>query len=144
MNLLEAGKLGRTVIVQLTRGDKVIESIDKALREAGIKSAVVVSGIGSLKKLHYHWPIDTATVATDDFLMVEGPIEVGSISGSYIDGVGHYHIVASDLDTYYIGHLENDSEVLYLLEVVLAEFDGCDLERKMTKENVRLVFQKES
>lgn len=143
MQFFETGNLGRTVVIQLTRGDKVIESIDKALKEAGISSAVMVSGIGSLQKLHFHWPLDTGPEANDEYTTVEGPIEVGVVSGSYINGIGHYHFVAGDQDNAYIGHLEPDTEVLYLAEFIFAELKECNLERRFTPQKVRLVFPKD-
>jgi predicted DNA-binding protein with PD1-like motif len=129
--------------VELSRGDKVIESIESALKEVGVKNAVVVSGIGSLQKLKYHRPLDLAETANDEYLCIEAPLEVGSLAGSVIDGVGHFHIVPADLKQVHSGHLELESEVLYLMEVILAELEGCNLERKLTPENVKKLFIKQ-
>ena len=142
MKQFESGKFGKTIIIELGRGEMVIESIEQALSNAGIKDAIVVSAVGSLQKLKYHRPVDLGPSAVDEFLCIESPMEVGSLTGSIIDGVGHYHIVTSDTENLYCGHLEPGTEVLYLLEITLAELEGCNLERQLTPENVRKLFAK--
>lgn len=134
---------GRVHIVEMVRGEPVVESILASLKKAGIKNAVVVSAVGSIQKLKYHRPTDLGQSAADEYLCVEGPMEVGSLTGSVIDGSGHFHIVASDTKNHYCGHLEEGTEVLYLLEVMLVELAGCNLERKATPENVNKLFEKE-
>lgn len=134
--------LGKTVIIELERGEKVVESIDKALKNAGISNAVVISAVGSIQKLVYHRPTDLGESASDEFLTIEAPMEIGSLTGSVIDGAGHFHIVASDTQNVYCGHLETGTEVLYLLEITLSEVNGCTLERRLTPENVNKLYKK--
>lgn len=136
--------LGRTVIIQLDRGDKVVESVSEKLKEKGIKNAVVISAVGSLQKLIYHRPTGMGAATVDEFLTIEEPMEICSITGTVIDGTPHFHVVASGLECLYGGHLETETEVLYLAEITLAELKGYELERRTTKENVKKIFEKGS
>lgn len=142
MKHFESGDFGKTIVVELERGERVIEGIEQALEKAGVKNALVVSAVGSIQKLNYHRPTDLGESANDEFLSIDAPMEIGSLTGSVIDGLGHYHIVASDTENVYCGHLEPGTEVLYLLEISLVELSGCNLERKLTPENVKKLFVK--
>ena len=44
-------------------------------------------------------------------------------------GVPHLHMVVSDHEKAYSGHLEKGCRVLYLAEVVIIELDGAQLHR---------------
>jgi len=142
MKKFQSGPLGKTIIVELERGDLLIEGICNALEESGVKNALIVSAVGSIQRLKYHRPIDMGEMANDEFFDIEEPMEVGSLTGSVIDGVGHFHIVAASPNGIYNGHLEPGTEVMYLMEVILAEITECDLERHLTPENVRKLFKK--
>ena len=142
MKQFESGNLGKTIVIELERGDKVIEGIEKELENAGVRNALVVSAVGSIQKLIYHRPTTLGASASDEYITVEAPMEIGSLTGSVFDGSGHFHIVASDTNNVYCGHLELGTEVLYLLEIVMVELDGCNLERKITPENVKKLFIK--
>lgn len=134
--------LGRTIIIELDRGEKIIEGICAALEEAGIRNAIVGSAVGSIQKLNYHRPTDMSAAAVDELLCVEKPMEIGSLTGTVIDGVAHFHFVAADPTDIYCGHLENGSETMYLMEVTMVELTGCNLERRLTPENVKKIFEK--
>ena len=135
--------LGRVVIVELTRGDLIIESIEAALEKEGIKNAFIASGIGSLMRLQYHRPLTLAEVAEDEFFNLEEPFELGNIAGTVIDGVAHIHFSAGSPNGVQIGHLEKGTQALYLAEITLVEITGMDLERRLTPENVKKLFPKE-
>ena len=134
--------LGRTIIIELERGEPLIEGICKELENCGIKNAIVGSAVGSIQKLVYHRPTDMGQAANDENLTVNAPMEVGSLIGSVIDGQAHFHIVAMAPDAVYGGHVEPGTEVMYLLEVVMIEMSGCDLERRLTPEKVKKLFKK--
>ena len=136
--------LGKAVIIELERGEPLIEGICKELEKEGIKNAIIGSAVGSIQKLAYHRPTDMGQAANDELLIAEAPMEVGSLTGSVIDGVAHFHIVAIAPDAVYGGHVEEGTEVMYLLELVMIELLNCDLERRLTPEKVRKLFKKNS
>jgi len=136
--------LGKAVIIELERGEPLIEGICAELEKEGIKNAIVGSAVGSIQKLVYHRPTDMGQAANDENLTVNAPMEVGSLIGSVIDGQAHFHIVANAPDAAYGGHVESGTEVMYLLEVVMIELTNCDLERRVTPEKVKKLFKKGS
>lgn len=139
-----AESYGRLVILELVRGELLIKSILDSLEEAGIKNAVVISAVGSLKKLVYHRPMDMSAAAADEIVEVKEPFEISSLTGTVIDGSAHFHFSASSPNMDCGGHLEPGTEVLYLFEVVLVELNGLNLERKLTPEKVKKLFPKDS
>ena len=141
MKSFKSGELGKTLIIELERGEKIIEGICDALKEAGIENAIVGSAVGSIQKLNYHRPTDMGAAASDEFVTIERPMEIGSLIGSVFGGIPHFHVVTSDPDQVYSGHLELGSETMYLLEIVMVEVEGCKLERRLTPENVKKLFE---
>jgi predicted DNA-binding protein with PD1-like motif len=142
MKTVFSGKgLGRVVVLNLKRGDMLLESIRDRLKEEGVKNAVLVSIVGSLRKLVYHRPLNFAISAEDEFITVEEPMEIGSLMGSVINGHPHFHIVAADLEKTHVGHLEEGTEILYLAEIVLCEIEGLNIER-LLDENKTAYFSK--
>jgi len=143
MKSFSSSGLGRTVVIELERGEKIIEGICEALKAAGIENAIVGSAVGSIQKLVYHRPTDMSAAAVDEIVTVESPMEIGSLTGSVFSGVAHFHIVAADPKEVFVGHLEYGSETMYLMEVTMVEVNGCKLERRLTPENVKKLFVKE-
>ena len=134
--------LGRTIIIELERGEPLIEGVCRELEKSGIKNAIIGSAVGSVQKLIYHRPTDMGQAANDEILTVNAPMEVGSLTGSVIDGQAHFHIIAIGPGGVYGGHMEPGTEVMYLFEIVMIELSGCNLERRLTPEKVKKLFKK--
>ena len=137
-NLFYGEEVGRVIVINLSRGDKLLESIRDRLQAEGIRNAVLFGAVGSLQKLVYHLPTSMGPTSDDRFITVEGagPIELGSLSGNVIDGDPHLHIVAQDKNGNYIGHLEEGTEVLFLAEIILAEIKGLNIHRTKNEHGV--------
>jgi len=133
---------GRIVILNLQRGDKLLESIREQLSEAGIKNAVILSAIGSLQKAVFHRVTGMEDSPVDEYITVEKPLELASLQGVVVDGQPHFHMVISDLEQSYTGHLEEDTTVLYLVEISLAEIKGIELERVKNELNIAVFSEK--
>ena len=91
-----------------------------------------------MQKLVYHVPQTFAQSSDDKFITVEnvGPIEIGSLTGTVIDGDPHIHIVSKADGKTHIGHLEEGSEVLYLAEIVFLEITDLHIERVQDEHGV--------
>ncbi|MDR3588433.1 MAG: DNA-binding protein [Negativicutes bacterium] len=133
---------GKVLVINLERGELLLETIRDKCKEAGIKDAVVLAAIGSLQKVHYHRVMDVKEPPRDEFIWVEAPCELGSLQGVVADGQPHFHIAFSDLEKSYEGHLEDGTEALYLVEIVLAEITGVCLERKKNENGIPLLEPK--
>lgn len=88
-----ASEYGRILVIHLGKGELLLESIQKALEVQGIKNAVLLSAVGSLRKLSMHIIMDTDDNATNNFLVVEKPFELCAMQGLVLDGVPHFHMV---------------------------------------------------
>ncbi|WP_026699754.1 PPC domain-containing DNA-binding protein [Salibacterium aidingense] len=135
---------GRAIVINLEKGDKLLESIREKLKEENINNAVVYGAVGSMQKLVYHLPTSMGPTSNDKFITVQnsGPIELGALSGNVIDGEPHLHIVAQDREGNYIGHLEEGTEILFLAEIVLAEIKDLNIHRVKNEHGVVYLTEK--
>ena len=132
---------GRIITVSLQRGDLLLEGIQDAIREAGIRDAVVLSCIGTLSSLTWHRVTTLETKPREEYPTVNGPLELCALQGSVAGGAPHFHIVCSDQAGVYAGHLEPGCEVLYLAEVVLLELAGKPLRRVRNENGLNVLAQ---
>lgn len=127
---------GRLVVINLERGDLLLESIRNALDSYGIRDAVVTSAIGSLSKVVLHRVTGYETQPVDEFVTLEKPMELASLQGIVLDGHAHFHMVVSDLEQAYTGHLEEGTTALYLVEITLLELTNVELKRIPDENNI--------
>ena len=132
--------LGRVIILELERGEKIVESVESVLEEEGIKNAYIASAIGSVKHVEFHRPLTMDEATVDEFVSYDQPFELGCISGTVIDGIAHLHFSMGSKDSIQVGHLEKGTEVLYLVELTIIEIEGVQLKRMLTPEKVRKLF----
>lgn len=133
---------GRVVVINLQRGELLLESIEETLKEMGIKNAIITSAIGSLQKAVFHRVTGMEREPVDEFITVESPLELASLQGVVIDGHPHFHMVISDTETPYTGHLEHGTTVLYLVEITLLEVEGISLKRVKDENNIAILTDK--
>jgi len=120
---------GRLVVINLERGDLLLEGIKAELEKFGIRDAVITSAIGSLSKVVLHRVTGFEPKPVDEFVTLEKPMELASLQGIVLDGHPHFHMVVSDLKQAYTGHLEEGTTVLYLAEISLLELKNAGLKR---------------
>ncbi|HUM84473.1 MAG TPA: DNA-binding protein [Lachnospiraceae bacterium] len=126
---------GRVIIIRLDRGDKVLESVKKAIKEQNIENAAIVCGYGSMDHCHMHWLATTSETypAENEYMSWDHkPVELCSMSGVIADGEPHIHAVASTGGKTVGGHLETECTAGYCLEIVIYEHSGIKLARKPT------------
>ena len=124
----------RILTISLRRGEMLLEGIRQAIEESGIRDAVVLSCIGTLSSMVWHRVSTLDAKPVEVYPQVHGPLELCALQGLVVEGVPHFHIICSDENGTYAGHLEPGCEVLYLAEVVLMELAGTPL-RRVTDEN---------
>ena len=136
MKTLEHGGPTQVVIIALEPGEMLLESIREAIARHDIRNGVVVSGIGTLRTCHMHYIEHTDFPPKDRFFRLVKPLELVSTSGLIADGEPHLHIVVSCGETeVWAGHLEPESEVAYLAEIVILKTSGPAMVR--TKDEAR-------
>ena len=131
---------GRVIVMHLGKGDLLQESIASELKRLGVANAILLSCIGSLRKLTMHVIASTDDVSTDEFMTIEEPIEIGAMQGIVLNGEPHFHIVCSAPgNRHFTGHLENGCEVQYLAEISLVEIKDMRLTRRLDAFNISYI-----
>lgn len=130
---------GRILVISFKRGELLLEGIKEKISEYDIKNAVLVSGIGTLEKAVFHRVNSFDEIPDNEFITIEEPIELSTIQGIIANGEPHFHVVFSDLDKTYSGHLEDGCIVEYLAEIVIAEILDAKMERYPYGEGVKLL-----
>ncbi|MBN1670398.1 MAG: DNA-binding protein [Kiritimatiellae bacterium] len=112
-------------------GELLLETINKVIEQHDIRNGMVVSGIGTLKRLVYHYVTTCGFPPDEGFRTVEAPMELSSLAGIIADGRPHLHFVASVREeAVHTGHLENNTEVLYLAEIVILKCNELRMKRR--------------
>ena len=137
-------ELGRVIILNLDRGDLLLETIEEELAKSGVKNALITSAIGSLQKVVLHRVIGKGPEPEDEYITLDKPMELASLQGFVLDGKAHFHMVVSDVEQAFTGHLEPGTTVLYLGEVSLIELKGVSLSRRKAEINIGKITEKEA
>ncbi len=123
------------VVVALRYGDGLLESIREVAKQADIHTGVVISGIGSLRKGHIHTVVSNRYPPSDEYIQLEGPLEIAQFGGIIADYQPHLHINMMTLDRRYLGgHIEDGCEVLALMEITILRLKGLKLQRQKVDE----------
>lgn len=117
------------LVIRLDQGDMLLESIEEAARQAGVTDGYIASCIGTLDIARLHLVMTTGYPPVESYPTIAGPLELNSAAGILADGKLHAHVVLSDSNRCYGGHLEPGSRILYLGEVVLRVFWNDRMER---------------
>jgi len=134
---------GKVHVLRLDQGDYVLESICRLVKEKNIRHGVVVSGIGTLDQCVMHMVTTTGYPAQEYFARWENqPLELLSLQGMIINGYPHLHMVVSDKEKAYGGHLEKGCRILYLGEIVIQEIEDTDDIRRVLNEKGIMVLTK--
>lgn len=138
-------------VLRVDPGEDVLESVQKFLKEANVRQAVVLGGYGTLAAYHLHWVTHNRIPTDNAFGQGEGGIEILSMNGLVVDGEPHIHVALSTPEGAFGGHLEPGCTAYVLCEVFFAEVEGVTLRRRRVPVAVegmgegeisRLVFSK--
>jgi len=110
----------RVVVLRFKFDADLLGGIERSVKELGIRNAVILGGIGSVRGYHVH------TVTNRDFpsrnLFVKDPLapaDIQTLSGYVIGGRVHAHIVLADPERSFGGHLEPETRVVTFAAVTL-------------------------
>jgi len=128
---------GRVFVVRLDPGDLLLESICQVIQKEDIQDGYIASAIGTLDYCTLHMVMTTGYPAVQHFEhWKDQPLELSSIDGLIASRVPHLHMVVSDHEKAYSGHLEEGCRVLYLAEIVIVELDQPHLERVRNEKGI--------
>jgi len=121
--LVERTSIKNLVFIRLNPGDDLLGSLEKAAKEHNIKNAVILRGIGSARSHHFHVVGTRENPPRNDFVKGDKASDITGISGYIIEGRVHAHIIHSDTETAFGGHLHEGMEVLTFAIITVAEVD---------------------
>ena len=117
-------------ILRVDPGEKVLASIERFLKEANVRQAVVLGGYGTLAVYDLHW-VTHNRIPTDNVRnRGEGGFELLSMNGLVVDGEPHIHVTLSAPGGAFGGHLEPECTAYVLCEVFFAEVEGVEMSRQ--------------
>jgi predicted DNA-binding protein with PD1-like motif len=132
MNVVKSSGETQLVAIGLGPGELLLESIRKAIQDLNIRNGIVISGAGTLKKCVMHYVTHTNFPPEDKLFTLEKPLELLSVSGIIANKEPHLHVVVSCGESeVFGGHLEDNSEVLYLAEIAIQKCNNLNLERRL-------------
>lgn len=142
MNSFTTNSYGKIIIIHIGKGEDLLESVCRAAAENGVKNAILVSMIGSLRTAQMHYITTTEANSTDKYLTIHKPLEIGAAQGMIINGEPHFHFCLSADGVSYVGHMEKGCIVQYLIEAVLIEYNDLELIRKADEYNISYIARK--
>ncbi|NCB51681.1 MAG: DNA-binding protein [Clostridia bacterium] len=141
---MASGTLKRIVAFRLSPGEDILGGLKNVCDKYGIRSGVIISGIGSLDGASFHdveaLPGTKAGYGYGDVIIHTEPIELISASGSICEGESgealfHVHCCFSDQKgNAYGGHLIEGNKVLLTADFVIGEFEGISMDRRFDEE----------
>ena len=133
---------GRIFALRFNPGDDLLEGVNAFIQKEGVQEGYVASAIGTLDHCVMHMVMTTGYPPVEHFERWEDkPLEVSSIVGLIAAGKPHLHMVVSDHEKAYSGHLEKGCRVLYLAEMVIVELEPSGLKRTPSDKGIMQLGQ---
>ncbi|MFW6034936.1 MAG: PPC domain-containing DNA-binding protein [Halothermotrichaceae bacterium] len=133
------GSIRDVVVVSCKKGEDLLECLEKAVEKYDIEHGLILTGYGTLDKSNTHMVTTTGFPVHEHFEKMEQALEVISLDGIISSGDIHAHIVLSDTEQAYGGHLEPGCRTLYLCEVVIGILDNIKLSRETDENGLNLL-----
>lgn len=126
-----AGRFERVLVLRLKYRTDLLAGIERIVKQHGIRNAVILSGIGSVRGFHIH-TVSNRTFPSRNIYVKNptAPADLLSINGYVIDGRVHAHVTLANADKAVGGHLEPGTEVFTFAVVTVGVLDNkADLSR---------------
>ena len=123
-------RAGEIVVARLAYGDLFLESIEAICRQHRIRDGVILTGFGSLTDFAVSGAIG-ASFPPRKFYRRTRPrgVEILAMAGVIANYHVHCHLVLSDRNRAFGGHLERGCRILSLAEIALMRVTGIKLAR---------------
>jgi predicted DNA-binding protein with PD1-like motif len=99
-------------IIRMGPGTDMLDGLNTAIKEKGIRNAVILAGIGSVTDYHFHVVSDKNLPPAEEFPKASVPMDVVSVQGYVLNGRVHAHLSLSDENSMTGGHLEKGTKAL--------------------------------
>ena len=133
---------GRRFMLKISQGECLVEKLQAFAAETGVKTAVILSAVGSVSHVRYRGikagaklPITPPRISVHE---VEGPLELLGLEGNIVpndkgESDCHLHILMAKSSGEVLGGHLFDARVFASCEIVLSEFHGDGIERHKSK-----------
>jgi predicted DNA-binding protein with PD1-like motif len=125
----EPARYGRMWSLRLDPGEDLLEGLQQAAKELGVRDGAFLGGVGSLTSYHVHVVSSTDLPPTNAFMKGDGPFDILAITGHVLGGRVHAHLTFSDEEKAMGGHLELGCNVLTFAVVTLVEVLDTDMSK---------------
>jgi len=125
--IVEETKAGRVILVRLGTGDDILASLSSIAHEKNIKSALIVSGVGSVSKYHFHVVKTITFPIENEYTEGEKALDIVCIQGLIMNDRIHANITLSDIDEVLGGHLEEGCTVLTFSVITIIEVPDVEI-----------------
>jgi predicted DNA-binding protein with PD1-like motif len=121
---VEKKEIKNLVFMRFNPGDDLLAAIKEGVEKNNIRNAVILSGVGSVTSHSYHVVSSSVNPPNNEFVKGERPADIVNINGMVSNGRVHAHIIFSDTNIAYGGHLESGVKVLTFAILTLAEVEA--------------------
>jgi len=125
--ILEDANASRIILIRLGQGDDIYESLLAVAKKKKIRSGLIISGVGSVSKYHYHVVKTINIPILNEYTRGEKALDVLCIQGMIMDEQVHAHITLSDIDNVIGGHMEKGCKVLTFCVITVVDLSDCKI-----------------
>lgn len=118
-----SGQFERIVVLRFKYEADLLAGMEKLVRQQGIRNAVILSGVGSVRNYHIHSVSNRTFPSKNRFVEdKETPADIISVNGYVIDGRIHAHMTLTNGEQAFGGHIEKGNSVFTFAIVTLGVF----------------------
>ncbi len=133
MEAIKCDLTSEMILVRFDPGEDLLQGLREVIRTEGIRTGVVVSGIGTLSDCRFHqavagYPPDLMT-RHQEYVELKGSYEIASVQGIIAEGQPHLHLTLCDANHTVAGHLEDGCLVLAIAELAILKGNGTPIRR---------------
>jgi len=121
----------RVVILRFKFTTDLLDGLEKMAKQEKIRNGVIFAAVGSVRNYHVHSVSNRDLPSKNVFIKDPStPADIVSMNGYIIDGRIHAHLMLSDGERSFGGHLEPGTNVFTFAAVTVGVLrDGADLSR---------------
>lgn len=140
---MQSNESKNVIIAKLSSGENILDEIKNVCIKHKVKTAIVISGIGQLKKAKLGYFKDKGNYAEEDF---DKTLELLSLTGNVINQnnnyIIHFHCVLGDEKKNALGGHLLDGIVSVVAEIVLLKTDVKAYRKLDEKTGLKTLFLK--
>ena len=134
----QIGRTGRVIVMRLSEGEKLYESVESLCKQEDVRSAAVFITGGFRKASVVVGPKQEKPKIVGNFKEFTGPGETLGVGTIYCDDEGpkmHLHAAIGKGDEVVVGCPRGGADVFLVLEITIIEIEGIKAARTFDEES---------